>query len=161
MAGGFRAHARAIGLASLLPALAGCDPPPPRDELPPAAAALLAEVRAADYRTWTQPPEFPAHTIGRAPHGFVSDVWLDPTMAAAMTDTGLTAWPEGATLVSDGYDEAAEAVVAIQIMRKRDGAWTWAQYGADDTPLLYGTSLACSHCHAAGADFVRTVAFAE
>lgn len=158
MAGRFRAQACATGLASVL---AGCDPAPPQAGLPPAAAALLADVRAGDYQSWAQPPEFPAHTVGRAPHGFVADVWLDPTMATALQSSGITAWPEGATLVSDGYDAAAESVVSIQIMRKEHGAWTWAQYAADGTPLVYGASLACTHCHVAGADFVRTVALPE
>jgi hypothetical protein len=147
--------------AALALLLAACDPPPPEDRPPPAAAALLADVRAADYRSWAHPPDWPARAIGRAPHGAVSDVFLDPTIAQAL-GTASTAWPDGSTLVCDGFhDEAGESLAAIQIMRKEVGSWTWAQYADDDTPLVYGRALACTHCHAAGADFVRTLELAE
>jgi hypothetical protein len=153
----------AMATALALLVLAACDPPAPADELPPDAAALLADVRAADYRGWARPGEWPARALGRAPHGAASDVFLDPTIAAALQrGDPIAAWPEGSTLVCDGFhDEAGESLAAIQIMRKRDGAWTWAQYDADGTPRVYGLSLACSHCHAAGADFVRTLELPE
>ena len=57
-----------------------------------------------------------------------------------------------------------DVLAAIQVMRKQNGAWTWAQYGADDMPRVYSegsSALACSHCHAAGDDFVRTLELPE
>jgi hypothetical protein len=161
MGRGSHACASALAIAWLV----ACDPAAPDDSLSP-AAALLADVRAADYRGWARPPEWPERAAGRAPHGFVSDVFIDPTTVAALErGEPITAWPEGSTLVCDGFaDAAGESLVAIQIMRKTSGAWTWAQYAADDTPLVDAagrSSLACSHCHAAGADFVRTLAFPE
>lgn len=140
-----------------------CDPPPPDDALPPAAAALLADVRAADHRSWARPPDWPARAIGRAPHGAVSEVFVDPTIAKALArGEAITAWPEGSTLVCEGFhDEAGESLAAIQIMRKENGAWTWGQYAADDTPLVYGRALACSHCHVAGDDYARTLELPE
>jgi len=119
--------------------LVACDPAAPADGLPPAAAALLADVRAADYRGWAHPPDWPGPTAGRAPHGAFSEVWIDPTLAAAVDRAGpIAAWPEGSTLVCEGFADAeAESLAAIQIMRKQDGVWTWAQYAADGTPLVY------------------------
>lgn len=151
----------ARGTTAALVLLVACDPPPPNDAPPPAAAALLADVRAADYRGWESPPEWPARALGRAPHGAASQVFLDPTIARAL-GTATMEWPEGSTIVCDGFhDEAGDSLAAIQIMRKQSGAWTWAQYAADDTPLVYGRALACTHCHAAGSDFVRTLEFPE
>lgn len=151
---------RGILGASLLVA---CDPAPPNDGAATQAAALLAEVRAADYRTWSRPPELPMRTAGRAPHGGFSDVFLDATVADALARAQpIVAWPEGSTIVCDGWhDEAGDELAAIQIMRRRDGAWWWAQYAADDTPLVWGQSLACAHCHQAGQDFVRSVALPQ
>ena len=146
-----------------LVALAACDPAPASDPTAAQAAALLTEVRRADYRSWARPPEWPERTAGRAPHGAFTDVWLDATIVSAI-DRGdpLDAWPEGSTVVADGWHDAAgEDLAAIQIMRKQDGAWWWAQYAADDTPLVWGISLACTHCHQAGHDFVRSVELPE
>lgn len=133
--------------------LVGCDPQPgPADPWDPAARALLERVRDDDYAAWTE-----LAIEGDAPHGAWSIIFTDARVDAAQVGPETETWPEGATIVCEGRDDADGDAVSIQIMQRDRSGWVWAQYDGDGEPLLYGTDTACAHCHAAGDDFVRSL----
>jgi hypothetical protein len=80
-------------------------------------------------------------------------------MAEALAGPSRDAWPNGAMIVCEGRETKDGDPELVMIMRKRAGAWTWAQYDQDDAPLVYGTAVGCVSCHAYGDDFTRIVAF--
>jgi hypothetical protein len=132
-----------------------CDPPAaPTQPWAPAARALLDDVEADDFREWTE-----VAIEGEAPHGAWSIIYTDTIVDAAQeSPAGADAWPSGATIVCEGRDESDGDAVSLQIMRRDRSGWTWAQYDGNSAPLYYGTDTTCSHCHAAGDDFVRSLA---
>jgi hypothetical protein len=142
---------RALSLGLLCLA---CDPAPsPTQPWAPAARALLEDVEQDGFREWTE-----VAIEGAAPHGAWSIIFTDAKVDAAIEGPeGAKMWPSGATIVCEGRDEPDGDAVSLQIMRRDRDAWTWAQYDADGAPLLYGNETACSHCHAAGDDFVRSL----
>lgn len=135
--------------------LVGCDPSPsPTQPWAPAARALLEDVEQDDFREWTE-----VAIEGQAPHGAWSIVFTDAKIDAAIEGpAGAEAWPSGSTIVCEGRDEADGDAVSLQIMTRDAGGWTWAQYDTGGEPLVFGNEAACSHCHAAGDDFVRSFA---
>jgi len=137
----------------MLVLLLGCDPPPgPSEPWAPAARALLEDVEKDEFREWTE-----LAIEGKAPHGAWSIIYSDAKVDAAQDGPKMTdAWPSGATIVCEGRDESEGDAVSLQIMRRDRSGWTWAQYDGDGEPLIYGSEAACSHCHAAGDDFVRS-----
>jgi Cytochrome P460 len=133
----------------------GCDPTPaPADPWAPAARALRAEVEADHYDAWTEQV-----VESSSPHGAWSAIYADAHVEAAAS--GATRWPAGSTLVCEGRDAADSEAVSLKIMRRDHSGWLWAQYDADGEPTVYGTDAACAHCHAAGDDYVRSVALPE
>jgi hypothetical protein len=116
------------------------------------ARALLAQVREGGYETWVSDA-----IEGDAPHGTWSVIFLDPKMAAALAGPSRDAWPDGATIVCEGRETQDGDAELLMIMRKQAGAWRWAQYDADDEPLVWGAATGCVHCHAEGHDFTRAV----
>ena len=131
--------------------VAACDEAEPIDEERP-AHALLDDVRAHHYEHWLADA-----TEGSAPHGTWSAIFLNQTMADVLAGPSREAWPDGATIVCEGRATKDGDAELVMIMRKRAGAWTWAQYDAELEPLVYGTAVGCVSCHAAGQDFTRAV----
>ena len=134
-----------------------CDPPAgPADPWAPAAVRLRASVEAAPYDAWTL-----RVLEAESPHGpwsaIYTDARIDAAEAAPVVDPAREQWPAGATIVAEGRDAEDGDVVSLQIMRRDRSGWLWAQYDADGEPTLYGTDTACSHCHAAGDDYVRSL----
>ena len=131
-----------------LVASAGC-----RNQDPAGAAALWDEVHAADYRSWERAPGYPA----RAPssvHGREMDIFVNDVISEALAaGEPLAAWPEGALIVKDGYDQGALTLLAI--MEKREDGWFWAEYQEDGEVEESGSPRNCIKCHDAGDDYVR------
>jgi hypothetical protein len=129
--------------------------------------ALLREVQKLDYRGWTRPPKHEMRVATNAPHGRGVEVFVDEAMAAALENAdglGRTQWPEGGTIVLEGYaaatlaeDAAPDEPTQIAIMRKRGGTWRWEQYEAEDLsqPRFAGRPDVCVGCHLGTQDFVR------
>ncbi len=143
---------RACSTLFVIAGLVACDEAAPSHGGDRDARALLADVRARDYPHWTSDT-----TEGDAPHGSHSTVFLDPALEAALAGPSIEAWPDGVTVVCEGRADAEADLELLMIMRKQQGAWSWAQYDAEDEPLVAGTAVGCVHCHAAGHDFLRTV----
>ncbi len=132
---------------------------------------LLTEVQRDDYQAWARAPGHDARKPTNAPHGRGVEVYVNEVMVDALANVdglGLTAWPEGGTIVLEGFAEAklpegADPVVdrgtptQVAIMQKQHGAWYWEQYQAEDLerPRFAGRPDVCVGCHVGTADFVR------
>lgn len=128
--------------------LAGC-----RNQDPAGAEALWDEIHAADYRSWQRAPGYPE----RAPssvHGREMDIFVNDVVSDAVAaGEPLSAWPEGALIVKDGYDKGALTLLAV--MEKREGGWFWAEYQETGEVIESGQPRNCVKCHDAGDDYVR------
>lgn len=153
-------------LAALVLA-AACDDEVPGADPEAAPDALLREVQELDYRAWARPPKHETRIATNAPHGRGVEVFVDENMAGALANgdgLGRTRWPEGGTIVLEGYAAAKLAEGAppdeplqIAIMRKRGGTWRWEQYDGEDlsAPRFAGRPDVCVGCHLGAQDFVR------
>ena len=133
------------------------------------ALDLLESVRAADYATWYAPrPDGTTPARSAAPHGEISVVYVSPELAAvAMAmlgpdDEPPEVWPAGSIAVSIGSTSDAPVDVSLlQIARRDEHGWTWAQYDHRDRVLAYGRPGTCIGCHQSGNDFIFSVPFPE
>lgn len=131
---------------------AACDPAAlPEKPWSPAARALLDRVESDDYDTWTE-----LAIEGDAPHGHWSIIYANDALVDAEAGDAIDRWPDDTVVVCEGREESEGDATSLQIMTREGGGWTWAQYDADREPLLYGSEAACSHCHAAGDDYLRS-----
>lgn len=112
------------------------------------AVALLADVRAADYRSWAPMPGFEAAQPSRSPHGNAVEVFVNRILADAID--GGPPWPDGSVVVKDGYD--GDRQIGRAIMRKSGGEWFFANFTADDRLIAASDGPGCVDCHAAGRD---------
>ncbi|HEX2877383.1 MAG TPA: hypothetical protein VHP33_39310 [Polyangiaceae bacterium] len=118
------------------------------------ARALLARVRADQYRTWDRAPGFEQRKSSNAPHSDAVDIYVNDVVAEVLAlrqHDG--SWPEGAIIVKDGFDGSELELTAI--MQKRAGGWYWAEYDSEGTPDYSGHPGICIDCHESGSDFVR------
>jgi hypothetical protein len=125
---------------------------------PDGASQLWAKLHTTDYHAWARAPGYPGKTASSAPHGDQVEIWVNPTVQAALdAKKPITAWPDGSLIVKDGYKKGSFELVAV--MEKRGNAWYWAEYEADGTVDYSGSPSVCTDCHASGADFVRAFGF--
>ena len=131
-------------------ALAGCGD----NQDPDGADAFWSAIHAAKYTDFARAPGYATKQPTSAPHGDEVLIYINSTVASALAaGKPLTAWPDGALIVKDGYESGAVTLVAA--MEKRSGAWYWAEYGADGAAKYSGKPDLCVDCHESGGDFVR------
>lgn len=149
---------RLAGIAAALAGLAAgaCTEPlqPVTDD-----GTLLGAV--GDYTEWARPKNREEREPVVAPHGGFVDIYIDEVVEdtlAKVHPNGLSAWPEGATIVLAGFDALEDGtLVQVAVMQKRHGAWKWEQYDGDSSePRFSGRPDVCVGCHSAGEDFVRS-----
>jgi len=122
------------------------------NQAPKEASALLQKVRAEDYRSWTRAPGYEQRQPAASPHSDEVDIYVNDVVAKALADgKPLSEWPEGATIVKDGFSKSKLELTAI--LDKRADGWFWAEYFGDK-PAFSGKPSACTGCHAGGDDFV-------
>lgn len=143
---------RIVLVAALLSACSG------GNQDPDGAAAPWGRIHTTDYPTaFTRAPGYPGKTASTAPHGDQVEIWVNPTLQAALdAKKPLTAWPDGSMIVKDGYKSGTFRLVAV--MEKRGASWYWAEYESDGTVDYSGAPATCTDCHASGADYVRAFA---
>lgn len=142
-----------VPFVSLVVVLVGC-----RNMDEAGADALWEEVHAAEYRTWERAPGWPERVPSGAPHADEVDIYVNEVFVEALaSDEAPTRWPDGSIVVKDGWTDDELKLVAI--MEKRDGAWFFAEYGADGSVDFSGQPGLCTRCHDAGADYVRAFGF--
>lgn len=123
------------------------------------ALALVASVEAEDYTQWEPPPtsaDLPRRRLAAGPHGAWVEVYLHPDLLAAFFgEEPIEAWPAGVAAVCESYaSEDDDAAFLINVMRRDDDGWSWAQVDADGQPLTGARPDDCIGCHGAAEDFV-------
>ncbi len=102
-------------------------------------------------------------TPSLAPHAGNVEIFINDVVVKALANKdglGLELWPEGATVVLEGYaDLDATEPAQLAISTKRHGVWYWEQYQAEDLerPRFAGRPDVCVGCHDTGQDFTRSV----
>ncbi len=143
---------RLVGLLLLsFVALAACSG---GNDDPDGAATLWAKLHTTDYHQFPRAPGYPGKTASSAAHGDQVEIWVNPTVQAALdAKKPISAWPDGSLIVKDGYKKGTFSLVAV--MEKRGSSWYWAEYEADGTVDYSGAPSICTDCHSSGSDFVR------
>ena len=147
-------------VAAALLVVPGCLAESPELELEDdEALALVAAVEAEGYRDWESPPtsaDLPRRRVAAGPHGAWVEVYLHPALLEAFYgDEQIEAWPSGVAAVCESYEtEEAQTPFLVNVMRKDDDAWRWAQVDADGRALTGERPDDCIGCHGAAEDFV-------
>lgn len=121
------------------------------DQQPEVAADLLTRVRADDYRAWDRAPGYSTRQPSNTAHADAVDIYVNPTIATALGEDALDAWPVGSQIVKDGFD--GDELELIAILEKRPDGWFFAEY-YDGESKYSGRPDVCLDCHDAGDDFV-------
>ncbi len=124
-----------------------------RNQDKPGAQALWEDLQDANYRTWDRAPGFPGIEPSVVSHGDQVEIFINDTLADALTQSGLTEWPEGSLIVKDGFKDGEPHIVAA--MEKREDGWFWAEWDPNGKVLFSGAPRVCTNCHSSGDDFVR------
>jgi hypothetical protein len=128
-----------------------------QNDEPASAEDLLAEIQAADYRSWARAPGYDARTPSSAPHSDQVEIFVNDVVEAALAEGGADEWPVGSIIAKDGYTDDGELELTA-LMEKREEGWFWAEYDAEGTALYSGAPTVCTDCHEPGADYVRAFA---
>jgi hypothetical protein len=126
------------------------------------ALAVLGAVEADGYLDWDPPPtsaDLPRRREASGAHGPWVEVYLHPSLLGAFfSEAALDAWPEGVAAVCESYQsEDAPDPFLIQVMRKTQAGWSWAQVNERREPLTSERPDDCIGCHGGGEDFVFSV----
>lgn len=118
------------------------------------ARALLARVKADEYRHWDRAPGYEKRRNSNAPHSEAVDIYVNDIVAQvlALGEHDGT-WPVGSIIAKDGFDGSDLEITAV--MEKRRDGWYWAELDDDGDPDYSGRPDVCIDCHASGSDFVR------
>lgn len=146
-------------LVGLVPSACLADDPEPVELENDDALALLADVEAENYEEWEPPPtsaDLPRRRAAVGPHGAFVEVYLHPDLLAAFFgEELLEAWPTGVAAVCESYaSEDDETAFLINVMRRDDDGWSWAQVDAEGRALTGPRPDDCIGCHGAAEDFV-------
>lgn len=121
------------------------------------AEQLLASL-ADDYRGFARAPGWQTpRTAGTSPHhGAFLDIYVNDVLAQASAGGGAAPWPDGSTIVKDGWSDADGTMLKqIAILEKDGAAWFGAEYDADGNVLEAGTHFEeCNGCHDEGSDYL-------
>jgi hypothetical protein len=121
------------------------------------ARALLAQVEADDYRSWSRAPGYPGRMLSTAPHSKEVEVFVNETVVAALESSpSVTSWPVGSVIVKEGWN--GDDLAQIALMEKRLDGWFWVEFHGED-PAFVGAPRYCTRCHETGDDFVLTFRF--
>jgi hypothetical protein len=114
-----------------------------------------------DYRTtYARAPGWPdpRQPSPGGPHGDFVDIYVNDVIEDALAaGEPLDAWPEGSSVVKDGWDSASGGELKyLAFMERRDEGWFWAEYRGNGRVVAAGLDdRRCAECHAAGADSVH------
>jgi hypothetical protein len=118
------------------------------------ARALLARVRADQYRTWHRAPGYETRQESNTAHSDSVDIYVNDRIAEVLaTAEPAATWPEGSTIVKEGFSGSELSLIAV--MEKRRDGWFWAEFDEDGDPDYSGHPDICIDCHRSGSDYVR------
>lgn len=113
------------------------------------------------FRAWRRAPGYPGREPSFTAHADAVEVFVSPEVAKTLDGPEPpTAWPEGSTIVKEGFKGTSRALVAV--MQKRNGEWYWAEFDDAGEPLFSGRPQICLDCHdnrAAYSDWVYSFEF--
>jgi hypothetical protein len=111
-------------------------------------------VRTKEYRDWERAPGWSARRETGSPHSVAKEIFVDPAIAATV-GSGATRYPEGATIVKDGYDEGGDLAIVAVMQRLAGDGWSFAEYRADGSVVVEGEDPPlCTRCHKGDQDGV-------
>lgn len=140
-----------VALVLLAGSLAGCGD----DQDDEGARRLLASVRADGYRNWERAPGWPSRRPTSAPHSESVDIYVNDVIGQALAAAApLERWPEGSTIVKDGWDGSELEIIAV--MQKRSDGWYFAEFDGEGDPNYSGHPKTCTNCHEGGNDSVQS-----
>jgi hypothetical protein len=137
-----------VAVVVLVGGLFGCG-----DNQEPERAEELLERIGADYRSWSRAPGYPGRESSSAPHGDAVEIYVNDVIAQALSaGEPLQAWPEGAIVAKDGFEDGDHTYLAV--MEKTADGWFWVE--RIDSDVKYsGKPDLCINCHTSGDDYVR------
>lgn len=152
-------RASTLALLGLLATACLAQDPEPVELANDDALALVASVQAEGYEEWEPPPtsaDLPRRRLAAGPHGAYVEVYLHPDLLAAFFgDELIESWPAGVAAVCESYaSEDDEAAFLVNVMRRDDDGWSWAQVDGQGQPLTGARPDDCIGCHGAAEDFV-------
>ena len=72
---------------------------------PAGSRQLWTDLQVLDYRNFPRAPGYETREPSNAPHGDEVDIYINEILAQALESEGpITAWPEGALVVKDGFE---------------------------------------------------------
>lgn len=117
------------------------------------AEALWDQIQADEYRTWARPPGYESRAASSTVHGDEVEIFINDAVADALAaGAALGAWPDGSTIVKDGFQGGSNHIVVA--MDKREGEWFFAEWHPDGEVVYSGSPRACTRCHGADGDGV-------
>jgi hypothetical protein len=149
-----------VGLAASLPLLACGSEDEEKNQAPDAANALLAEIQG-EYRSWARAPGYEQRMPTSAPHGEQVDIYVNPTLAAAVSGPAVTEWPVDSIVAKDGWQADGQTLEVIAVMQKRADGWFYAEYDGGGSPLYSGQPSVCTGCHGQGSDQILAFGFPQ
>lgn len=128
------------------------------DQAPDEAAELWTRIHDAKYSSWDRAPGYAMRRPTDAPHSDAVEIFVNDVVATALTNPGITSWPDGSLIVKDGYDSGGDLDI-VAAMEKRGAEWFWVEWAADGESHYSGKPSICTDCHAPGADGVLAFGF--
>jgi hypothetical protein len=139
----------AFGPAAAL-AIVGCGD----DQQPEEAALLWQRIHDENYKAFQTAPGYEQPLASNAPHSDNTQVFLNATIAAALTGPSISEWPTGSLIVKEGTSDDGELDI-VAVLDKRADGWFWAEYDGGGDVLFSGKPDTCIDCHSGSTnDFV-------
>jgi choline dehydrogenase-like flavoprotein len=117
------------------------------------AKDLYSRLKEDDFHAWDRAPGWETAKKTVRPHGSTAEIFLNPTLAAALAEQGLDAWPFGAIAVKE-----SDGGKILAAMEKTEDGWFYAEYDRSGTVKYSGKPDVCTNCHDEGDDHLFSVA---
>jgi hypothetical protein len=120
------------------------------------AQRLWDKIQAESYRTWQRAPGWETSQPTARAHGDTADIFINATLAGALDETGLGAWPADSLIVKDSFKGQNPSLIAA--LEKQSGGWFYAEWTASGDVKYAGRPDVCLDCHRAGDDELLSLA---
>jgi hypothetical protein len=127
------------------------------DQDPDGASALWERIHAENYRGFAHAPGYDTRQPSNTAHSDQVDIYVNATIADAIAaGQPISAWPVGALIVKDGFDDSGDQALVAAMDKRADG-WFWVEWSdlSGETAKYSGQPELCIDCHSSGEDLVR------
>lgn len=123
------------------------------------AEILLGELQTQNYRAFATAPgwESPHKKGSTQHHGGFLDVYVNRTLADAISRGNSAPWPVGAIVVKDGWNDGSgtQAFQTAILKKTGNGVWFGAELTPSGTVIEAGSHVEeCNGCHNRGSDYL-------